>query len=98
MFPTTNPTNTDAWKALQQHYQEMKAVHIKNLFAADADRYNKFSVVNNEFVFDYSKNIISEKTISLLIQLANECGLPDAIKAMFAGEKINSEIFPVSRF
>ena len=89
MFPTTNPTTTAAWQALLQHHQEMKTVNIKELFAGDADRYNKFSVADNNFVFDYSKNIINEKTITLLIQLANECGLPDAIKAMFAGEKIN---------
>ena len=89
MFPTTNPTTTTAWQALQQHYEEMRSVHIKELFAADADRYHKFSVADDNFVFDYSKNIITEKTLSLLLQLANECGLPDAIKAMFAGEKIN---------
>ncbi len=89
MFPTINPTTTAAWQALLQHHAEMKSVHIKELFAADADRYNKFSVADNNFVFDYSKNIINEKTISLLIQLATECGLSDAIKAMFAGEKIN---------
>ena len=89
MFPTTNPTTTAAWQALLQHHQEMKTVNIKELFAGDADRYNKFSVADNNFVFDYSKNIINEKTITLLIKLANECGLPDAIKAMFAGEKIN---------
>ncbi len=89
MFPKINPTSTAAWQALLQHHAEMKSVHIKELFAADADRYNKFSVADNNFVFDYSKNIINEKTISLLIQWATECGLPDAIKAMFAGEKIN---------
>ena len=89
MFPTTNPTTTAAWQALQQHHDEMKTAQMKELFATDADRYSKFSVTNNDFVFDYSKNIVSEQTLTLLIQLANECGLPDAIQAMFAGEKIN---------
>jgi glucose-6-phosphate isomerase len=89
MFPKINPTTTAAWQALQQHHEEMKDVQMKNLFAADAERHNKFSVAGNDLVFDYSKNIITEKTLSLLIQLANECGLPAAIEAMFAGEKIN---------
>ena len=65
MFPKINPTSTAAWQALLQHHAEMKSVHIKELFAADADRYNKFSVADNNLVFDYSKNIINEKTISL---------------------------------
>jgi glucose-6-phosphate isomerase len=89
MFPAINPTTTAAWQALHQHHDEMRSTLIKELFAADADRYHKFSIADKEFVFDYSKNIINEKTLSLLIQLANECGLPDAISAMFAGEKIN---------
>ena len=89
MFPTINPTTTAAWQALQQHHEEMKSVQMKTLFATDADRYQKFSLTGNDLIFDYSKNIITEKTVSLLIQLANECGLSDAIKAMFAGEKIN---------
>ena len=89
MFPKINPTNTSAWQALQQHHEEMKTVQMKNLFATNPERYNRFSLATTDFIFDYSKNIINEKTVSLLIQLANECGLPDAINAMFAGEKIN---------
>jgi glucose-6-phosphate isomerase len=90
MFPKINPTSTSAWQALQQHHEEMKTVQMKNLFATNPERYRKFSLSANDFIFDYSKNIINEKTISLLLQLANECGLEDAIKAMFAGEKINA--------
>src|SRR5436189_1904625 len=89
MFPNINPTHTTAWQALQQPHEEMKTVQMKNLFATNPERYNRFSLATTDFIFDYSKNIINEKTVSLLIQLANECGLPDAINAMFAGEKIN---------
>ncbi len=90
MFPHINPTSTPAWQMLQQHYNEMQPVQMKDLFVEDKSRFDTFSVNTNEIVFDYSKNIITEKTISLLIQLANESGLPEAIKAMFSGDKINA--------
>ena len=90
MFPNTNPTSTPSWQALQQHYAEMKNVHLKQLFAADPARFNKLSTSQGDLVFDYSKNIITDKTIALLLQLASKCGLPAAIKAMFNGEKINA--------
>ncbi len=89
MFPTVNPTTTPAWKALQDHLKEMKATSIKELFANDADRFNKFSLKNNEILFDYSKNIVSKKTLDLLQQLATECKVKEAIDAMFNGEAIN---------
>ena len=89
MFPSINPTTTQAWQALQQHYQLMKPVQMKALFTTDKERFNKFSHCAKELVFDYSKNIITTETVALLTQLATECGLPEAIKAFFAGEKIN---------
>ncbi len=89
MFPKINPTKTSAWQALQQHFEEMKNMRIKELFDADADRFNKFSLNTGDIVFDFSKNNINAKTIQLLLQLADECKLKDAINAMFAGEKIN---------
>jgi glucose-6-phosphate isomerase len=89
MLPSINPTTTAAWKALEEHFVEMKSSHMKDLFAADAERFNQFSLCAEDIVFDYSKNIITENTVNLLVQLANECGLESAIKAMFAGEKIN---------
>ena len=89
MFPSVNPTTTQAWHALQQHYKLMKPVQMKELFAVDKERFNKFSHCAKELVFDYSKNIITTETLALLTQLAMECGLPEAIKAFFAGEKIN---------
>ncbi len=89
MFPKTNPTSTPSWHALKNHFAEMKIVHMKELFAQDAKRFEKFSLEFGDIVFDYSKNIIIEKTMQELLQLAQECGLKDAIEAMFTGEKIN---------
>ncbi|MEO7311456.1 MAG: glucose-6-phosphate isomerase [Chitinophagaceae bacterium] len=89
MFPSINPTKTPAWTSLQYHFKEMQSVHMRQLNAADPDRFQKFSLCAEDIVFDYSKNIITEKTMDLLVQLANDCKLPEAIKAMFNGEKIN---------
>jgi glucose-6-phosphate isomerase len=89
MLPSINPTSTTAWQLLEAHAQEMKKLHMKELFAADPDRFTKFSTCAQDVVFDYSKNIITEETIQLLIQLASECGIKEAIVSMFAGEKIN---------
>lgn len=90
MFPTVKPTATPTWALLQQHHAEMKTARIKNLFDAESDRFSKYSVQKGDILFDYSKNILTEKTTGLLLQLANDCGLPEAINAMFAGEKINA--------
>ncbi len=89
MLPKINPTKTLAWKLLQQHFLEMKQVHMRQLFESDADRFGRFSLQMDDILFDYSKNIVSEKTIELLIQLAKECKLKEAMYAMFHGEKIN---------
>ena len=89
MLPKINPANTAAWRSLNEHFSEMKSVHIRELFKADTERFSKYSTSNRDIVFDYSKNVISDKTIQLLFQLANECKLKDGIDAMFNGEKIN---------
>lgn len=90
MFPKIATTETTAWKDLQQHYDaQMKDVRISELFANDADRFKKFSIVQDEILFDYSKNIITDETRQLLLKLAEECKLYDAIEAMFNGEAIN---------
>ncbi len=89
MFPKINPTSTPSWHALQNHFSQMKTVHMKELFKTDAERFSKFSLQFNDILFDYSKNIITAETLQLLLQLANECKLNDAIEAMFTGEKIN---------
>ncbi len=89
MFPKINPTTTKAWKQLQQHAEEMKAVHMRDLFAKDSDRFSKYSLKLGDTIFDYSKNIITDKTIKLLVQLAAETRLQDGIIAMFNGDQIN---------
>jgi glucose-6-phosphate isomerase len=89
MLPKINPKNTAAWRSLQEHFSEMKNVHMRELFKQDPDRFSKYSISNRDIVFDHSKNIIKDKTIQLLFQLANECRLKDGIDAMFNGEKIN---------
>lgn len=89
MFPKISPTDTQAWQQLATHAQRMKQLHIKDLFAQTPDRFQQFSLSEGDVLLDYSKNIISEETLTLLQQLANECGLPQAIEAMFGGEAIN---------
>jgi glucose-6-phosphate isomerase len=90
MLPKINPTNTQAWFLLQKHYEEeMNRRHMRDLFAADSDRFKKFSLRLGDILFDYSKNIINQKTLQLLLQLAEDCKLKDAIHEMFAGIKIN---------
>ena len=89
MFPKQNPTETTAWKALSAHYEEMKKVHLKQLFADNPQRFTHFSLQTGDILFDYSKNNLNQQTRALLIQLANECQLKQATDAMFNGEKIN---------
>ncbi len=89
MFPKTEPTALPSWHALKNHFAEMKIVHMKDLFAGDPKRFEKFSLAIYDIVFDHSKNIVTEKTIQLLLQLAEECNIKAAIEAMFTGEKIN---------
>ena len=89
MFPKINPTTTPAWNLLQEHYQEIKNIHLKDLFKEDKDRFKKYSEAVPDILLDYSKNIITDKTLQLLLQLAEECDLKSAIEAMFNGEKIN---------
>jgi glucose-6-phosphate isomerase len=89
MLPKIKPTTTQAWKELQQHYAEMKQAHMKDLFKTDPDRFKKYSMCSKDIVFDYSKNIITDKTIRLLLQLGNECKLKEAIEAMYNGDTIN---------
>jgi glucose-6-phosphate isomerase len=89
MFPSINPTTTAAWKALESHFPLFDQVKMKDLFYNDSERLDKFSHQFEDIFFDYSKNIVTENTIELLFELARECGLKDAIEAMFSGEKIN---------
>jgi glucose-6-phosphate isomerase len=89
MLPKINPVTTTGWKNLQQHFSEMKKMKIKDLFAGDPERFKKFSIGMDDILFDYSKNIITEKTLQLLLELAADCQLPAAIQSMFNGDIIN---------
>jgi glucose-6-phosphate isomerase len=84
-----NPKRTKAWKKLREHYKVMKNRHMADLFGRDPDRFSKFSQGFEEMTVDYSKNIITRETLGLLIELAQECRLKDAIERMFSGDKIN---------
>ncbi|MGR3807693.1 glucose-6-phosphate isomerase [Pasteurella testudinis] len=85
-----NPTTTAAWQALEAHKQQQQNVTIAQLFAQESNRFADYSLsFNDEMLVDFSKNPINQDTLKLLRQLANECALPQAIEAMFNGEKIN---------
>ncbi|SMB85341.1 glucose-6-phosphate isomerase [Pasteurella testudinis DSM 23072] len=85
-----NPTTTAAWQALETHKQQQQNVTIAQLFAQESNRFADYSLsFNDEMLVDFSKNPINQDTLKLLRQLANECALPQAIEAMFNGEKIN---------
>ncbi|WP_039045742.1 glucose-6-phosphate isomerase [Plesiomonas shigelloides] len=85
-----NPTQTAAWQALTQHYQSMRNVTLRDLFADDPLRFNAYSATfEDQFLLDYSKNLINQSTMQHLLALAHETKLPEAITAMFRGDKIN---------
>lgn len=83
-----NPTKTEAWSALNEHFNKANSLHLKSLFS-DENRKKNFTITVKDIDFDFSKNRITEKTIANLVQLANECDLKNAIDAYFSGEKIN---------
>lgn len=78
-----------SWKALQAHAEDMKTLHMNDMFTADANRFDKFSLELPQFLFDYSKNLISDTTKKRLIDLAKECEIESWRERMFSGEKIN---------
>ena len=78
-----------AWKALAKHYRKIRDVHLRSLFADDPKRGERLVAEDIGIYFDYSKNRITDETIGLLVNLAEECGLRKHIEAMFDGEKIN---------
>ncbi|WP_339658267.1 glucose-6-phosphate isomerase [Flavobacterium frigidarium] len=86
---TNNPTTTQSWSKLQEHYQQMKNSSIQEMFAADNTRVDKLNIQWNDFLVDYSKNIITPETMTLLVDLANEMGLKEAINDYFEGALIN---------
>lgn len=84
-----NPTETRAWQLLKEHYDQIKDKHLRQWFKEDPQRFDKFSIQFNDILFDYSKNRIEEKTLKLLIQLAEETQVKEAIEKQFSGDKIN---------
>lgn len=88
MLPTINPTQTKAWKDLEKHFAE-NDFDLRSLFQSDPNRFDHFSVKRPDYLFDYSKNLLNQETFDLLQNLAIECKLDLAIKALFSGEKIN---------
>ncbi|WP_447740914.1 glucose-6-phosphate isomerase [Aeromonas veronii] len=85
-----NPTQTQAWQALEAHFAANKETRLKDLFAQDPKRFDKFSLTfGGDILVDYSKNLITEETLKLLVDLAKETDLRSAIDAMFNGDKIN---------
>ena len=83
-------TSQPAWQALIQHRQEMDGVHMRDLFAQDSARFNRFSLRFDDILFDYSKNRITERTMALLMDLARAANLQAQTNAMFRGDKINT--------
>ncbi len=86
---TQLPSRRPAWAALQAHYERMRTVHLRALFAEDPNRAARFTSEAAGIYLDYSKQRITDETVRLLLQLAAECGLRERIDAMFRGEKIN---------
>ncbi|MEZ4670853.1 MAG: glucose-6-phosphate isomerase [Anaerolineae bacterium] len=82
-------TTTPIWKQLHAHYQAIKDVHMRQLFAQDPQRFDRFSLRLGDILFDYSKNRITEDTLRLLFELARQANVNDKIEAMFTGQKIN---------
>jgi glucose-6-phosphate isomerase len=89
MLKKIDPTKTNAWRDLSNHFSKMKDVHMKDLFAEDPRRFDRFSLRFQNILVDYSKNRITPETIKLLLSLAEEVDLRDAVEKMFTGDKIN---------
>ncbi|APG60913.1 glucose-6-phosphate isomerase [Christiangramia salexigens] len=84
-----NPTGTKAWKELEKHFKEIENEHMRDMFKNDEERAEKFNIQWEDFYLDYSKNRFNEKTRDLLMQLAEECELKEAINSYFSGVSIN---------
>ena len=85
----TDPTQTTAWQALTDHFFEIRDRHMRELFAEDPGRFDRFSLRFGDLLLDFSKNRITEETFALLLDLARECDVEGWIRRMFAGDPIN---------
>ncbi|MDP9957285.1 glucose-6-phosphate isomerase [Epilithonimonas hungarica] len=88
MLPKINPIQTSAWKALDQQFAN-NDFELRTLFQYNPNRFKEFSLETENYLFDYSKNLVDAKTLGLLLQLAEETQLKEAIGKMFSGDKIN---------
>ncbi|QDL36853.1 glucose-6-phosphate isomerase [Rhodoferax sediminis] len=79
-----------AWKALAAHHEQVRNLHLRQIFADDPQRGERLTAEGADLYLDYSKNRVTDETLKLLLQLADECGLADRIEAMFSGQKINA--------
>ncbi|HQQ83764.1 MAG TPA: glucose-6-phosphate isomerase [Cyclobacteriaceae bacterium] len=89
MLPTINPAESQSWQRLTLHHMEMQATHLRELFAADPQRFEKFHRKFETTLVDFSKNLVTADTMAILMALAEECNLRDAIESMFHGQRIN---------
>ena len=83
-------TKSAIWQSLNAHYENIRPIHMRDLFKQDPNRFENFSLHVNDLLFDFSKNRITKETLNLLIDLANHTNLKDQIEAMFRGDKINT--------
>ena len=88
-LPKINPSQTATWQKIQDHFEKMNQTSMKDLFASDSERASKFHIQWNDFLVDYSKNIANQETLDLLLELANEVQLKQAISSYFEGDIIN---------
>ncbi len=89
MLEKISPVKTRAWRELKSHFAEMKRIRMQDLFSEDPARYSKFSLRFEDILLDYSKNIITEETMRLLLELARETRVAEAAGKMFSGQRIN---------
>ena len=89
MLPKINPMTTNAWNKLEEYHFEFEGKHMKELFANDTDRFQKYSLKFEDILVDFSKNIVDDEIREALVEMANECGLKSAVESMFTGQKIN---------
>jgi len=82
-------TKSESWMALAEHFNQMKDIHMRDMFENDKKRFEKYSLRLNDILYDFSKNRINDETVGLLYQLANEAEVPEWIEKLFSGEKIN---------
>lgn len=82
-------TQSDSWMALNKHYEEVKDLHMRDFFVKDKSRFEKYSLTLNDILYDFSKNRITDKTIELLLQLADDTGVSNWKEKLFQGERIN---------